>query len=389
MLNISLSDEILLSKAQVLGEKLKIEDFGYSQGWLNNFKKRFNIKLRKLCGESKEVDEFYVQEERRKLQKDLEGVDQENIFNFDETALFYQAQPTRTFSSVPMNGTKISKQRVTIGLCCNFTGTYKCTPVLINKSKKPKSFKYGFNPNMYVEYYYNKKAWMTQELFTKFIQKLDNEMKKQKRKIILLLDNSRTHMIKYVPSNITIKFFGPNLTSHLQPLDSGIIMNFKLKYRKLLMEYYLHQMDNKDKFEKLELINIKDAIRFIRTAWNQVSVSTINNCFNHVQILKKSSNTILNELSNTISSELSNTISSELSNTIKQNKELEELDSLIRNFGEKLVFDPIINSEEYINCDSKEDTTPQLTDDDIIQMVQNHAEDNNAEEEKNEEKKNE
>ena len=65
------------------------------------------------------------------------------------------------------------------------------------------------------------------------------------------------------------------------------------------------------------------------------------------------------------------------------------MDSLIRNFGEKLVFDLIINSEEYMNCDSKEDTTPQLTDDDIIQMVQNHAEDNNAEEEKNDEKKNE
>ena len=46
-----------------------------------------------------------------------------------------------------------------------------------------------------VEYYYNKKAWMTSVIFLQFIEKLERKMHRQKRKIILLVDNAPSHSV--------------------------------------------------------------------------------------------------------------------------------------------------------------------------------------------------
>ena len=73
---------------------------------------------------------------------------------------------------------------------------------------------------------------MTNELFTNCIQQLDIIFFKQKRKIILFIDNCPTHP-QYIPvTNIKVVFLPPNATSKLQPLDQGIIKVLKQKYRK-------------------------------------------------------------------------------------------------------------------------------------------------------------
>jgi len=55
-------------------------------------------------------------------------------------------------------------------------------------------------------------------------------MKREQRNICLYVDNFSGHKITYQPSNISLEFFEPNMTSFVQPCDAGIICCFKALY---------------------------------------------------------------------------------------------------------------------------------------------------------------
>ena len=55
-----------------------------------------------------------------------------------------------------------------------------------------------------------------------------------------------THDIEGKYSNIKVIWLPANTTSKLQPLDLGIIQNFKTYYRKLLLKYVLSKIDECD-----------------------------------------------------------------------------------------------------------------------------------------------
>lgn len=63
-----------------------------------------------------------------------------DVFNFDETALFWKLQPNCTLRDQHMNDKKKCKDRLTIGLAANMDGSEKCHPLFINKFKKPRAF---------------------------------------------------------------------------------------------------------------------------------------------------------------------------------------------------------------------------------------------------------
>jgi hypothetical protein len=63
-------------------------------------------------------------------------------------------------------------------------------------------------------------------------------MQIENRKAIILLNNAPCHPEMEL-SNVKLIFLPPNTTARTQPLDSGIIRNFKLKYRKMLLEFLL------------------------------------------------------------------------------------------------------------------------------------------------------
>jgi hypothetical protein len=97
--NVSMNGPILMEKANVLAASLGNHDFNAKSGWLQRFKDRYNITLKKVVGEestvSPVVESVWRNETLRLLIKNYEP---QNIFNADESGLFYQAQPDRTFS---------------------------------------------------------------------------------------------------------------------------------------------------------------------------------------------------------------------------------------------------------------------------------------------------
>lgn len=98
------SDEMLQTTAKEFGEKLGISDFGYSKGWLVNFKKRFGIKQFVRHGEAVSVDTEVVQYGRGKLKELLRNYLLSDVYNFDETGLFFRLEPNLTLATAPIRG---------------------------------------------------------------------------------------------------------------------------------------------------------------------------------------------------------------------------------------------------------------------------------------------
>jgi hypothetical protein len=67
----------------------------------------------------------------------------QDIFNMDETALFYNAQPKRTLDikGERCHGGKAYKDRVTMLLCCNADCSEKLRPLVVGKFEKPRCMK--------------------------------------------------------------------------------------------------------------------------------------------------------------------------------------------------------------------------------------------------------
>ena len=76
-------------------------------------------------------------------------------------------------------------------------------------------------------------------------------------------------------SNIKVLFLPPNTTSKLQPLDLGIIQNFKLYYCNLLMRFVLAKME--ECTTDVKSFTVLHAIRWIAQAWSKVKPDVIKN----------------------------------------------------------------------------------------------------------------
>lgn len=126
-------------------------------------------------------------------------------------------------------------------------------------------------------YNFNKKAWMTSEIFEKWLLDID-------QKIILFVDNCTAHprtlstKLKYV----TLAYFPPNTTSKLLPMDQGIINNLKVYYRKRILNKVISNLEQKT------TISLRDCISEVSKAWrSDVTSETIKNVSSKLDLQMK------------------------------------------------------------------------------------------------------
>jgi hypothetical protein len=88
-------------------------------------------------------------------------------------------------------GGKLSKERLSVLFCCSATGE-KLKPLVIGNVTWPRVIKEQCIDTKYlsVNWRFNKKAWMTQAIFEEWITDFNRLMKKENRKILLLVDNA-------------------------------------------------------------------------------------------------------------------------------------------------------------------------------------------------------
>lgn len=96
--------------------------FNTSNGWLYGFQMRHGIHLYNMHGESGSIPENVILEGREFLKPILSQWKLEDIYNADETALFWRLGPNATLETKAINGTKIDKSRFTVLVCSNALG---------------------------------------------------------------------------------------------------------------------------------------------------------------------------------------------------------------------------------------------------------------------------
>lgn len=281
-----LSGETVCAKAESFATQLGHHDWHCSKGFFYRFCRRYAVVSKRICGESLDCPdtETFIEEVLTPL---LGEYHPDNIYNADESAFNFKLLPQRTyaFKSERVYGGKTSacRDRLTLMMCTNMTGSDKLKPVVIGKAQKPQVLKrYNMSVNdLPVQYYANKNGWMTGYIFGQWLDSWNSKLIRQHKKVLLLIDNAPCHVVLKDYSNIRIQFLPPNTTSKMQPVDQGVLRMVKLYYRKLLAQLYLDGIENNDSAKDImrKNLNLKVACDMVVKCWGKVKPSLIANCF--------------------------------------------------------------------------------------------------------------
>ena len=172
------SQAVIIHKGLMLIKRMGIEDFTGSNGWIEKFIRRNSIGHSvRLYGEaaSSQAEQFAA--EIDEIREKLKGFKPSNIYNQDESGLFYKMKWKRTYLTKPedrrtVRGRKSEKARVTLFSAANSTGADILPLVMIGKPKMPRCWdtarhRYAVGkPDMFV-YYSQANAWIDTALFEK------------------------------------------------------------------------------------------------------------------------------------------------------------------------------------------------------------------------------
>ncbi|KAI4470775.1 hypothetical protein MML48_1g05115 [Holotrichia oblita] len=110
---IPVSGPVVKEKALEAATLLNIKQFKASNGWLEKCLKRHNIPFRNICDKSAKVDGDLVANWKNRLPDILANYGPRNIYNLDETGLFFRVLPTAfSLKRDKCNGGKATKKNI-------------------------------------------------------------------------------------------------------------------------------------------------------------------------------------------------------------------------------------------------------------------------------------
>jgi len=158
---------VLRTRAEENAAHLGVSNFSASSGFIRRWAKRHNLVniFLWVTGGWAEADVVASKQRMAEIREQLAEYDPEQIYNMDETSLYFRCLPNRasvTAGSRPRaRGSKAmkAKDRVTLVLAVNSTGSRKIPVAVIGKVAQPVCFKSPPDPCL-LPYFSKASAWM-------------------------------------------------------------------------------------------------------------------------------------------------------------------------------------------------------------------------------------
>lgn len=275
----------------------------FSNGWLYGFQSRRNIRRNAQYGEAGSLSENAAAE-MVKIRQALSTYAPQDIFNCDETGLYWKMIPDKSLSTQSIPGRKKEKARISALFCCNSDSSERLPIWFVGTAKRPRAFTAAsINPeNLSCVWRSNKKAWITAVIFKEWLLWFDKMM--TGRKVVLLMDNFSAHEAasEEVGShlqNTLVIWLPSNSTTRYQPLDQGIIRTWKAYWKRQWILYMMAEFDRG--FNPMSTMTVLQALRWAIPAWNvDLKSETIQHCFKRALLMEDAAEMkdqeLLNEL---------------------------------------------------------------------------------------------
>lgn len=256
----------------------------FSNGWLHGFQSRRNIKQNIQHGEARSLSGD-ASTEMVSIRQALSNYRPQDIYNCDETGLYWRLIPDKSLSTQSIPGQNKNKARISLLFCCNSDASDKVPLWFIGTSKRPKTFAAsGINiENLGCVWKSNRRAWMTGDIFKEWLLWFEHKM--TGRKVVLLMDNFSAHeaALKEIEprlQNTLVIWLPCNSTTQCQyqPLEQGIIQTWKAYWRQQWVLFMMAEYDRG--YNPISTMTILLAVRWAISAWNlDLKESTIQNYF--------------------------------------------------------------------------------------------------------------
>lgn len=240
--HVPVSGAILETRTKRIAREQGIEDFKGSRLFVHNWAKRNCLRNFERWEQGGSADTEGVAERISEIRAELAAYPAEQVYNMDETGLFYRCILNRSYVESGRRrharGTKAmkAKDRVTFVLVCNAMGS-RYIPVSMNgKAKQPLCFK---PPRCMcpLPYFSPQSVWMDADIFKSWFEMvlIPAVPARTTLAVALLSDNCGAHDDL---ESEQVKFIAlpPNCTSVYQPLDMGIIACMKRQYKRQLLD---------------------------------------------------------------------------------------------------------------------------------------------------------
>uniref|UniRef100_A0A8C5RHA3 HTH CENPB-type domain-containing protein n=1 Tax=Laticauda laticaudata TaxID=8630 RepID=A0A8C5RHA3_LATLA len=309
----SVSEVVICEKARMIYGNLRqkyasssgeSDEFKASRGWFEWFCQKNGAHNTVRHGEAASSDtpaaaaEAFTKDFAKFME--AEGYVPQQVFNCDQTGLFWKKMPKRTYitqEEMAMPGHKPMKDRLTLLLCANASGDLKIKPLVVYQYENPHAFKqHNVNKTrLPVMWRANTKGLVTRSLFLEWLHEAfvpaareylsDNHLPER---CLLLMDIALAHSPSLVDlmdneyDFIEVKFIPTNMTPLLQPMDQQIISIFKKLYTKGLFTRCFNVTEDTSltlrEFWKNHF-NIVHCLSLIDKAWEDVTSWTLNSAW--------------------------------------------------------------------------------------------------------------